>query len=67
MRATKIVAAALLIAAVASSAPGIGTDREHILGADISPAREHILGTDLSPAREHILGTDASTMREHIL
>jgi hypothetical protein len=55
MRVIKIVAAALLIAAVASSAPGIGTDREHILGADISPAREHILGTDASTMREHIL------------
>jgi hypothetical protein len=55
MRAIKIVAAALLMAAVASSAPGIGTDREHILGADISPAREHIMGGDAGTMREHIL------------
>jgi hypothetical protein len=46
MRAFKIVAAALLFAAVAAlTGPGIGDDREHILGADAdtSALREHIL------------------------
>lgn len=45
MRVFKIVAAALLFAAVAALAgPGTG-DREHILGADadVSAKREHIL------------------------
>jgi hypothetical protein len=50
MNAVKIVAAALLFAAVAvtalTGAPA-GTDREHILGEP----REHIMST----AREHIL------------
>ncbi|MBM7861838.1 hypothetical protein [Lentzea nigeriaca] len=55
MRAFKIIAAALLIAAVASSTPGVGTDREHILGSDASTMREHILSGDMSTAREHIL------------
>lgn len=48
MRAFKIVAAALLFAALAVTTvgvPGIGDTREHILGADadISAKREHIL------------------------
>lgn len=43
MRAFKIVAAALFVAAVVTSTPGVGTDREHILGGDMSTAREHIL------------------------
>jgi hypothetical protein len=51
VRAFKIVAAALLFAAVAVTTlhgAGLGTDREHILGDD---DREHIMST----AREHIL------------
>ncbi|MFD4642012.1 hypothetical protein ACFWN2_32235 [Lentzea sp. NPDC058436] len=50
MNAFKIVAAALLFAAVAVTAlngASAGTDREHILGEP----REHIMST----AREHIL------------
>jgi hypothetical protein len=43
MRAFKIVAAALFLAAVVASAPGVGTDREHILGGDLSTQREHII------------------------
>lgn len=44
MRAFKIVAAALLVAAVAAlTGPAIGDDREHILGADVETQREHIL------------------------
>jgi hypothetical protein len=48
MRAFKIVAAALLFAALAvttTGVPGLGDTREHILGADadISAKREHIL------------------------
>ncbi|WP_167977198.1 hypothetical protein [Lentzea indica] len=47
MGAFKIIAAALLFAAVAVTTlggpgPGLG-DREHILGADANTAREHIL------------------------
>lgn len=41
MRAFKIAVAALLVAAVATLTPGIGADREHILGAETK--REHIL------------------------
>ncbi|GGU83924.1 hypothetical protein GCM10010178_87820 [Lentzea flava] len=55
MRAFKIVAAALLVAAVAAATPGAGTDREHILGSDASTMREHILSGDMTTAREHIL------------
>ncbi|MDX8036621.1 hypothetical protein SK803_41050 [Lentzea sp. BCCO 10_0856] len=55
MRTFKIVAAAMLFAAVAAVAsPAVGQAREHILGAD---------GVD----REHILSGDAGTLREHIL
>jgi hypothetical protein len=44
VRAFKIVAAALLFAAVAAlTGPAVGTAREHILGADVETQREHIL------------------------
>ncbi|WP_156212732.1 hypothetical protein [Lentzea aerocolonigenes] len=46
MRAFKIIAAALLFAAVAAlTGPAIGEAREHILGADVdtNAKREHIL------------------------
>ena len=44
MRAFKIVAAAMLFAAVAAlTSPAIGQAREHILGADVETQREHIL------------------------
>lgn len=59
MRAFKIAVAALFVAA--ALAPGIGADREHILGSETK--REHILGSETE--REHILS--AETKREHIL
>lgn len=46
MRAIKVIAAALLFAAVAAlTGPAIGDAREHILGSDAgtSTKREHIL------------------------
>jgi hypothetical protein len=51
MRAFKIAVAALFVAA--ALAPGIGADREHILGAETQ--REHILSADVETMREHIL------------
>ena len=41
MRAFKIAVAALLVAVATLTGPAIGTDREHILGAETK--REHIL------------------------
>lgn len=43
MRAFKIVAAALLFAAVAALAGPGTSDREHIMSVDSTNAREHIL------------------------
>lgn len=45
MRITKIIAAALLVAAAAVTTlgPGISEKREHILQGGIEQAREHIL------------------------
>lgn len=46
MRATELIAAALLVAAVAVTAfgPGMGEAREHILQSDtVTVKREHIL------------------------
>ncbi|MET8761066.1 hypothetical protein [Lentzea sp. NPDC004782] len=44
MRAFKIVAAILLVAAVTTLTPGIGEKREHILGdGTVETQREHIL------------------------
>ncbi|MEV6241524.1 hypothetical protein [Lentzea sp. NPDC051838] len=44
MRAFKIIAAALLVAAVAAlTGPAAGQDREHILGSEVETLREHIL------------------------